>query len=268
VRTPQLDRGNKDQDIPHRQVRGRLTRMRLAQKKWGPALLPAPTAPSEGSAGVRSTWSPLPESFGSPLLDPGSPAQASHSTAPLPPKRSPDFYSTAPPEGSLVFRGPACPLKPDLANPDLATHILKPLLPAKAVRCSAALLGVTTLASRFALPHRNASEPRRARNNFLFRRPLPGWPRNEPESPSQLPAGGDRFFCPFLTLLAVAGLPERLGRPPRSLEDHALVGRVAKAKFSVIRLWITGILGTTVGTFPERASSCRSVLISLPLPSA
>ena len=29
----------------------------LPQKKWGPALLPAPTAPSEGSAGVRSTWS-------------------------------------------------------------------------------------------------------------------------------------------------------------------------------------------------------------------
>jgi hypothetical protein len=25
-----------------------------AQKKWGPALLPAPTAPSEGSAGVRN----------------------------------------------------------------------------------------------------------------------------------------------------------------------------------------------------------------------
>ena len=26
----------------------------LAQKKWGPALLPAPTAPSEGSAGLMS----------------------------------------------------------------------------------------------------------------------------------------------------------------------------------------------------------------------
>jgi hypothetical protein len=29
---------------------------RLAQTKWGPALLPAPNAPSEGSAGVQSTW--------------------------------------------------------------------------------------------------------------------------------------------------------------------------------------------------------------------
>ena len=27
---------------------------RVAQKKWGPALLPAPTAPSEGYAGVRN----------------------------------------------------------------------------------------------------------------------------------------------------------------------------------------------------------------------
>jgi hypothetical protein len=26
----------------------------LAQKKWGPALLPAPTAPSEGFAGIRN----------------------------------------------------------------------------------------------------------------------------------------------------------------------------------------------------------------------
>jgi hypothetical protein len=50
---------------------------------------------------------PLLERFGTPLLDPGSPAQASLSTEPLSPKRSPDFYLTAPPEGSLVFRCPA-----------------------------------------------------------------------------------------------------------------------------------------------------------------
>ena len=43
-----------------------------AQKKWGPALLPAPTAPSEGSAGVRDL---IRRSF--TVLDPGSPAQAS-----------------------------------------------------------------------------------------------------------------------------------------------------------------------------------------------
>ena len=52
---------------------------------------------------------PLPERFGTPLLDPGSPAQASLSIVPLPRERSPDLYSTARPEGSLVFRCPACP---------------------------------------------------------------------------------------------------------------------------------------------------------------
>ena len=41
-------------------------------EKWGPALLPAPTAPSEGSAGVCDL---IRRSF--TVLNPGSPAQAS-----------------------------------------------------------------------------------------------------------------------------------------------------------------------------------------------
>src|SRR3569833_4576417 len=95
-----------------------------------------------------------PKRFVTPLLDPGSPAQASLSTVPLPRERSPGFYSTAPPEGSLVFRRPAC-----LSNLGLSTQILEPEFlnrrscdpmssnpsPAKAVRCSAALLGITSL---------------------------------------------------------------------------------------------------------------------------
>ena len=68
-----------------------------------------------------------------------------------------------------------------------------------------------------------------------------------------LPAGGDRLFCPFLALVAVAGLPGRLGLPPRSLEDHAPSFRVAEAKFSVTSLWIMGISGATVGTLSKRA---------------
>src|SRR6476646_1084950 len=67
---------------------------------------------------------PLPERFGTPLLDPGSPAQASLSIVPLPPKRSPDLYLTARPEGSLVFRRPAC-----LSDPGLSTQILEPEFP-------------------------------------------------------------------------------------------------------------------------------------------
>src|SRR3569833_177362 len=62
-----------------------------------------------------------PKRFVTPLLDPGAPAQASLSTVPLPRERSPGFYSTAPPAGSLVFRRPAC-----LSNLGLSTQILEP----------------------------------------------------------------------------------------------------------------------------------------------
>lgn len=58
---------------------------------------------------------------------------------------------------------------------------------------------------------------------------------------------------------------ERLGRPPRSLEDHAPSFRVAEAKFLVTSLWITGISGTTVGTFP--AGGVRLPIRS-PLPTS
>ena len=130
---------------------------------------------------ARKLWFPASRSW---LTSSGV---AFHRTAPS--EKEPDFYSTAPPEGSLVFRCPACPLEPDLPNPDLAIRVLKPPLPAKAVRCSAALLGVTTLASRFALPHRNASEPRRARDRYLFRRLFPAGPEKNPKVSSNcLPA--------------------------------------------------------------------------------
>src|SRR3990170_8074047 len=72
------------------------------KQKWGPALLPAPTAPSEGSAGVRDLIS---RSF--TVLDPGSPAQAS-----LP-------IVVVSEDTSSIFRGPSWvdplsrPLRPE-----------------------------------------------------------------------------------------------------------------------------------------------------------
>src|SRR3954452_12720803 len=103
-------------------------------EKWGPALLPAPTAPSEGSAGVRN------------LVD-----RTFRTTYPLSilahqlRRRFPSCsslvrganltYSTALPEGSLVVR-PDRPAR---------TEVL-----AKTARCSAALLGNSSIASRFA----------------------------------------------------------------------------------------------------------------------
>ena len=182
---------------------------------------------------------PAPERFGIPLLDPGSPAQASLSIVPLPPEEEPDLYSTALPEGSLVFRCPAA---------------WTPKSSLKTVRCSAALLGVIALASRFA--HRGSEkpwEPRRARGRYLFRRLFPAGPESARRL-FPLPAGGDRSFCPFLAFLPLPAFRRGWDRPPRSLEDHAPSIRVAKAKYLVRSLWITGISVTTVGTFPIRES--------------
>src|SRR3954471_19434116 len=77
---------------------------RVPQKKWGPALLPAPTAPSEGSAGVRNLVKnpKAPTRSRSWLTSSGV---ASDRTALS--EEKPDFYWTALPEGSLVFRCPA-----------------------------------------------------------------------------------------------------------------------------------------------------------------
>ena len=91
-------------------------------------------------------------------------------------------YSTARPEGSLVVR----PIRPGIWNARS--------LEAKTTQFSAALLGSTTLASRFA--HRRSEdrqEPRRARGRSTLPAPLPGWPRKEPKL-FPLPAGGDRTF--------------------------------------------------------------------------
>jgi hypothetical protein len=156
------------------------------------------------------------------------------------------------PSDRSLLRGALAPTRlrlPKVRLSFVARPVLGPKPSVKAVRCSAALLGVTALASRFA--HQVPRDPGAASRERRFPLPAPS-SRLAPGRTRKsipLPAGGDRFFCPFLVLRAVAGLPERLGRPPRSLEHHAPPDRVAKVKFSVRSLWITGILGTTEGTF-------------------
>ena len=115
------------------------------------------------------------------------------------------IYSTARPEGSLVFRpfrpgfwnrSPSKPKPPDVPRPFLGNHSSRPAL---------------------LIPHpKNFREPRRARGRSTLPAPLPGWPRYEPESSSHcLPAEiGPLVTC--RTLLAVAGLPGRPGPPSRS----------------------------------------------------
>jgi hypothetical protein len=230
------------------------------KRKWGPALLPAPTAPSEGYAGVRNlvkTRRPR------PALDPGSPAQASLPIKQLPLARS---RTGLPDCAARGFAGPSpCPACFEL---DPKTE-----LAAKTVRCSTALLGSTTLASRFA--HHDpqgtagtASRLRKIDSSGASYRPTPKKTRKL----FSLPAGGDRTFGHLPHRLAVAGCLERPGPPSRSQLQHAHLFRVAKAKNEVRSLWITGISGTTAGTFSDSPESpcfgCRSVPLRLLPPSA
>ena len=106
----------------------------LPQKKWGPALLPAPTAPSEGSAGVRNlvdrSFRPIyPLSILAHQLRRRFPS----CSALLRGARL--FYSTAPPEGSLVFRpfrpgvwnrSPSKPKPSSVLRPFLGQSLLRP----------------------------------------------------------------------------------------------------------------------------------------------
>ena len=203
-------------------------------------MLPAPTAPSEGSAGVRSTLVPPRKRFATPLLDPGSPAQASLPIVQRPLARSPaDLLDCATRRFAGLSTGPAW----------RSNSSPKTVIRAITARRSAALLGVTTLASRFAHPvpknPRAASRERRSPHPA----PLPDWPRQEPESSSQLPAGGDRSFCRLpLPSVPFPVLPGRRGLPSRSPTLYGPHPRVAEAESSLTSLWITGILGTTVRT--------------------
>jgi hypothetical protein len=185
-------------------------------------LLPAPTAPSEGSAGVRSTWSRSPKGL-APRF-----SILAHQLR----RRFPSYRSLV--RGALTstrLRGPKVRLsfdvRPVLENLRLSTQILEPefpdrspsnQVPAKAVRCSAALLGMTSLVSRFA--HQDSEEPREPRRTTgrsSLPAPLPGWPEMNPKA-LPIPAGGDRTFGHLPLPLAVAGSWRGRDRRP----DHLI----------------------------------------------
>jgi len=149
---------------------------------------------------------------------------------------------------------------PSEEEPDRSTESRRPkarisfeqILPgpkAKAGRCSAALLGMISTASRFASTGPKAGFSRVARSeDHLFRRLVPAGLETLPREPL-IACRGDRTFGHLPHRLAVAGSLVRPGPPSRSLEHHAHLFRVAKAKNLGASLWITGISGTTVGTF-------------------
>jgi hypothetical protein len=184
----------------HRETRGHRG---IPKRKWGPALLPAPTAPSEGSAGVRNLVH-LTRRPAVPALDPGSPAQASLPIEPLPLARSPTGLPKRRPGGS----------------PSLSTRPAwrwKPKLPAKTVRCSAALLGSIPLGVPLCSPPRKASSrvalEKIDSSGASYRLTAPPLRRALAS-----PAGGDRTFGHLPLPPAVAGSWRGRDRRP----DHLL----------------------------------------------
>ena len=215
-------------------------------------MLPAPTAPSEGYAGIRNlvdrTFA-LTTRSRSWLTSSGV---AFHRTTP----------SCEEPDRSTRLRGPKVRWSFDLSGlasetevprsqnhsmfrgPSWETLYRVPL-------CSPEFRGTPGAASR----DRKIPLPA----------PLPGWSGKNPKALPN-PAGGDRTFG-HLPLSSPLPAPRRPGPPSRSPSHHAHVIRVAKAKNSAFGLWITGISGKIAGTFSIRTKpvrfGCRSVLLPL-----
>ena len=165
----------------------------LPKQKWGPALLPAPTAPSEGYAGVRLTLDPAPENrCVTPLLDPGSPAQASLPTKQLPLAKNRSCLLDC---AARRFAG---------RSTDPARLLEPRSLEAKTTRCSAALLGPTTLRVPLCFSAPECFKPRRARGRSTRPAPHTSWLKSEPEGPYHcLPAEiGPLVTCRFFVPVA------------------------------------------------------------------
>jgi hypothetical protein len=183
-----------------------------AIKKWGPTLLPTPNAPSEGSAKpqVQVPGEPQPE------FRLTSSGVAFHPTASSRGEtRQP--YRSAWPEGSLPFR----PVRP----------VIGPKSSAGAIRCSAALLGITfscvpLCSPAIRRPPGAASRSRKIISSGASSRLA----TKSPEGNFPLPAAeiGSLNHLPHLP--AVAGFPTRPGPRSRSQTDTDSAFRVAPSE--------------------------------------
>jgi len=163
----------------------------LAQIEMGAGIAASPHCAERRICRCSIYLGPAPENrFMTPLLDPGSPAQASLSTDQFPLSRSPIDLLTARPEGSLVFRS----FRPVLSEPKS--------LEAKTTQCSAALLGSITLRVPLRSPHRSATSRVALEEDRLFRRLFPAGPvrtrRFSPFLPAEI---GPLVTCRFLSPL-------------------------------------------------------------------
>jgi hypothetical protein len=171
--------------------------------KWGPALLPAPNAPSEGSAGVQSTWSrpreglaPRFSILAHQLRRRFLPGNSLRRGARL-------FYSTA------LARKPRLPfVRPGLAleprSEDRTSVQNHPMFrgPSWDSLCRVPLCSL-----KFRGIPRTASPDRKPISSGAS----PSWPRQEPESSSHCLPAEIGPLVPCRALLAVAGLPSEAG---------------------------------------------------------
>ena len=166
------------------------------KRKWGPALLPAPTAPSEGSAGPREI-----RPRGQFSQSPSSPAQASLSIVPLPRERSLAFTRLRFPKARLSFnhfRLTRRSKPSDVPRPFLGRSLLRSAL----------------------LFRSKASEPRRARGKINSSGASSRLAPSCSEGASHCLSAeiGPSVACRFL--LSLAGLPVEAGTSvPITLEQ-------------------------------------------------
>jgi hypothetical protein len=165
-------------------------------------------------------------------------------------------YLTTWPEGSLVFQ------------PDRPAQNSNPKI--ELLRENRPMFRGPSWETLYRVPLRSPSprggrEPRRATGRFLFRRLLPAGSNQNPKALLIACRRRSDLWSPAASARRCR-LLERPGPPSRSLGHHAHLNRVAEAKYLVTSLWITGISGTTIGTFLGRAARLpfRSLCLTSP----
>ena len=221
-------------------------------------MLPAPTAPSEGSAGVRNLVKnpKAPTRSRSWLTSSGV---ASYRTA----------LSEEKPGRSTRLRGPKVRwsfvrpgLLRDRSPRSKPSDALRPFLGRPLLRPALSTEPQTSRGRLEHPPNRVALE-----EDQLFRRLIPTDSASAPKSFNIACRRRSDLWSPAASACRCR-LLERPGPPSRSPDDHAHVRRVAKAKNWVRSLWITGISVTTVGTLSEpRIRAGREAAPQLPFRS-
>ena len=152
------------------------------------------------------------------------------------------------------YAGVLVPDRPKPHRLSILAHQLRRRFPPSLVRRPPAMFHGPSWDDHFRVPlcpHHSEEqlEPRRAKGRSSLPAPLPGLASDRVRRPSPLPAGRDRNFGHCRSVLP-EGRRVRL-RP----EHHAHRHESRKAKNRCPSLWITGISGTTVGTFPDSRES-------------